>query len=106
MQLTAICPHTPKLAPIYRDFGPADLAPHLDAFGITHTVLVQAAPTEAEQAAAIEERHADHRADLEVHHALGRAELVVAHRVVVGQRAHQSPPCVLVSRYYSAAAGV
>ncbi len=39
---------TPKLAPIYRDFGPADLAPHLDAFGITHTVLVQAAPTEAE----------------------------------------------------------
>lgn len=39
---------TPKLAPIYRDFGPGDLASHLDAFGIARTVLVQAAPTEAE----------------------------------------------------------
>lgn len=39
---------TPKLAPIYRDFGPADLAPHLDTFAIRRTVLVQAAPTEAE----------------------------------------------------------
>jgi len=39
---------TPRLAPIYRDFGPKDLAPHLDTFGIERTVLVQAAPTEAE----------------------------------------------------------
>ena len=39
---------TPALAAIYRDFGPADLAPHLAAYGIEHTVLVQAAPTEAE----------------------------------------------------------
>lgn len=39
---------TPELAPIYRDFGPADLAPHLDDYDITRTVLVQAAPTEAE----------------------------------------------------------
>lgn len=39
---------TPALGPIHRDFTPADLAPHLDAHGITATILVQAAPTEAE----------------------------------------------------------
>jgi L-fuconolactonase len=39
---------TPDLAPIYRDFLPPDLAPLLDAAGIEGTVLVQAAPTEAE----------------------------------------------------------
>lgn len=39
---------TPELTPIYRDFGPGDLSPHLDAFDIARTVLVQAAPTEAE----------------------------------------------------------
>jgi L-fuconolactonase len=39
---------TPALAPLYRDFGPADLEPELRALGITGTVLVQAAPTLAE----------------------------------------------------------
>jgi L-fuconolactonase len=39
---------TPALGPIYRDFGPDDLRPLLAAAGITHTVLVQAAPTVAE----------------------------------------------------------
>jgi L-fuconolactonase len=39
---------TPGLAPIYRDFGLADLAPHLSAARIEGTILVQAAPTEAE----------------------------------------------------------
>ncbi|MFB9266869.1 amidohydrolase family protein [Bradyrhizobium erythrophlei] len=39
---------TPDLKPIYRDFGLADLAPHLAAAGIAGTILVQAAPTEAE----------------------------------------------------------
>jgi L-fuconolactonase len=39
---------TPDLAPIYRDFLPADLAPLLAAAGIDGTVIVQAAPTEAE----------------------------------------------------------
>lgn len=39
---------TPDLAPIYRDFGPEDLAPLLKDAGIGGTVLVQAAPTEAE----------------------------------------------------------
>jgi len=39
---------TPALAPIYRDFILADLAPHLSAGRIDGTILVQAAPTEAE----------------------------------------------------------
>ncbi|MFN7321955.1 MAG: amidohydrolase family protein, partial [Methylobacterium sp.] len=39
---------TPALAPIYRDFGPDDLAPLLERAGIDRTILVQAAPTEAE----------------------------------------------------------
>jgi L-fuconolactonase len=39
---------TPDLAPLYRNFMPADLAPHLDAHGIDGTILVQAAPTTAE----------------------------------------------------------
>ena len=39
---------TSKLQPIYRDFTLADLAPHLLAGSIGGTILVQAAPTEAE----------------------------------------------------------
>ena len=39
---------TPNLAPIYRDFSLADLAPHLSAAAIEGTILMQAAPTEAE----------------------------------------------------------
>ena len=39
---------SPALRAIYRDFGPADLHPHLAAAGIDATVLVQAAPSEAE----------------------------------------------------------
>lgn len=41
---------TPELAPIYRDFGLAELTPHLAAARIEGTILVQAAPTEAETA--------------------------------------------------------
>jgi L-fuconolactonase len=39
---------TPELAPIYRDFGPDDLKPLLAKANIDRTILVQAAPTEAE----------------------------------------------------------
>lgn len=39
---------TPALAPIYRDFGPDDLASALTEGRIDRTILVQAAPTEAE----------------------------------------------------------
>ena len=38
----------PSLAPLLRDFGPADLQPLLAAHQIAQTVLVQAAPSEAE----------------------------------------------------------
>lgn len=39
---------TSALAPIYRDFGPNDVAPLLNARGIEKTILVQAAPSFAE----------------------------------------------------------
>ena len=39
---------TPALAPLYRDFMPADLAPILARHGVERTILVQAAPTVAE----------------------------------------------------------
>ena len=39
---------TPDLKPLYRDFGPGDLSQLLQWAGITRTVLIQAAETEAE----------------------------------------------------------
>lgn len=39
---------SPDLKPLYRDFGPEDLAPLMAQAGITRTVLVQAAETEDE----------------------------------------------------------
>ena len=39
---------TPVLSALYRDFNPPDLDPLLAQCGVTATVLVQAAPTEAE----------------------------------------------------------
>jgi L-fuconolactonase len=39
---------TPELVPLYRDFGPEDLAPILSRHGIGGTVLVQAAASVAE----------------------------------------------------------
>lgn len=39
---------TPDLGDLYRDFEPADLAPHLLAAGVSATVLVQAAETDGE----------------------------------------------------------
>src|SRR6188768_3556516 len=41
---------TPAQGAIYRDFNPDDLAPHLAAHKIAATILVQAAPTDAETA--------------------------------------------------------
>jgi L-fuconolactonase len=41
---------TPDIAPLYRDFQPCDLQPLLTACGIDGTLLVQAAPTDAETA--------------------------------------------------------
>ncbi len=39
---------SPDLVPLYRDYGPEDLAPFLDRHGIAGTILVQAAATVAE----------------------------------------------------------
>jgi L-fuconolactonase len=39
---------TPALAPIYRDYLPADLEPLITRAGVVSTILVQAAPTVAE----------------------------------------------------------
>ncbi len=39
---------TPDLKPLYRDFLPGDLTPLMAGAGVVGTVLVQAAPTEAE----------------------------------------------------------
>jgi L-fuconolactonase len=39
---------TPAMGVLYRDFGEQDLKPLLDRHGVAGTVLVQAAPTEAE----------------------------------------------------------
>ncbi|MCP8895186.1 amidohydrolase family protein [Shinella daejeonensis] len=39
---------TSEVEPLFRDFGPADLAPLMQAAGITRTIAVQAAETEAE----------------------------------------------------------
>lgn len=39
---------TPDLEPLYRDFMPQDLTPHLTQHGVDGTILVQAAPTRAE----------------------------------------------------------
>jgi L-fuconolactonase len=36
---------TPDLAPLYRTFGPDDLAPLRERAGVSRTVVVQAAPT-------------------------------------------------------------
>jgi L-fuconolactonase len=38
----------PTIEPLYRDFMPKDMAPHLSQHGIDATILVQAAPTIAE----------------------------------------------------------
>jgi L-fuconolactonase len=39
---------TPAVPEIFRDFGPADLEPHLRQHRIDGTILIQASPTEAE----------------------------------------------------------
>jgi len=48
---------TPSLAPLYRDFLPADLKPLLSQNGIDGTFLVQAAPTVAETEFLLEIAH-------------------------------------------------
>jgi L-fuconolactonase len=84
---------TPALAPIYRDFSLSDLAPHLATCGIEGTILVQAAPTEAEtmfmlgvaEAAEIV-RGVVGWIDFDAADALARIDALAAERLLVGLR--------------------
>ncbi len=84
---------TSELATIYRDFGPSDLAPLIEAAGIEGTVLVQAAPTVAETEYMLS--LADHTpfikgvvgwVDFEAMDAAGQIKALSAHPALVGLR--------------------
>src|SRR5690606_35623433 len=84
---------TPALRPLYRDFAPGDLEPLLRRHGVAATVLVQAAPTEAETRYLLD--LADHHpfvrgvvgwCDLERPDAPARIATLAAHPRLVGLR--------------------
>jgi L-fuconolactonase len=84
---------TPDLAPIYRDFSLADFAPHLAASRIAGTILVQAAPTEAETAFLLD--IADNAelvrgvvgwTDFDAADAVARIDALAARKLLVGLR--------------------
>ncbi|UZE51043.1 amidohydrolase family protein [Rhodopseudomonas sp. P2A-2r] len=84
---------TPALAPIHRDFSLSDLAPHLGAANIEGSILVQAAPTEAETmflldiaARATEVRGVVGWTDFDAPDASARIDALAAHRLLVGLR--------------------
>jgi len=84
---------TPELAPIYRDFGLADLAPHLAAAGIEGTILVQAAPTEAETAFMLDIAKGSELVrgvvgwiDFDADDAVARIDAIAARELLVGLR--------------------
>lgn len=84
---------TPKLEPIYRDFSLADLAPHLASGHIEGTILVQAAPTEAETQFLLEiaagadiVRGVVGWTDFDAADAEARIEAMAAHDLLVGLR--------------------
>jgi L-fuconolactonase len=84
---------TPELAAIHRDFSLHDLAPHLAAAGVGGTILVQAAPTEAETEYLL--NIAEHAVvvrgvvgwiDFDAADAAARIEAMAARRLLVGLR--------------------
>jgi L-fuconolactonase len=84
---------TPALAPIYRDFSLPDLAPHLARSGIEGTILVQAAPTEAETMFMLGIADASEVVrgvvgwiDFDAEDAAARIEALAAHKLLVGLR--------------------
>ena len=84
---------TPDLAPIYRDFHLADLAPNLSAVGIEGTILVQAAPTEAETMFLLDVaenaeviRGVVGWTDFDAADGVARVDALAARRVLVGLR--------------------
>jgi len=84
---------TPQLAPIYRDFSISDLSPYLAINQIEGTILVQAAPTEAETmfmlgiaAAAEVVRGVVGWIDFDAADAAARIEALAAQKLLVGLR--------------------
>jgi len=84
---------TPALAPIYRDFHLSDLAPHLATANIEGTILVQAAPTEAETQFLLEVadqaeivRGVVGWIDFDARDALARIEALASRKLLVGLR--------------------
>jgi len=84
---------TPALAPIHRDFSLADLAPHLAVADIQGTILVQAAPTEAETmflldiaAKAQVVRGVVGWTDFDAADGGARIDVLAAHKLLVGLR--------------------
>jgi L-fuconolactonase len=84
---------TPDLAPIYRDFAMADLDPLLDQCGIDATILVQAAPTEAETAFMLAEAEASPRIagvigwiDFDAPDAAARVAAMAENPLIIGLR--------------------
>jgi L-fuconolactonase len=84
---------TPALVPIYRDFDLPDLAPLVSASGIEATILVQAAPAEAETLFLLDiaERAELVRGvvgwtDFDASDALARIEALAANDLLVGLR--------------------
>jgi L-fuconolactonase len=84
---------TPELAPIYRDFSLSDLASFLAKCGIEGTILVQAAPTEAETMfmLGVAEAHEVVRGvvgwiDFDAADAAARIDTLLAQKLLVGLR--------------------
>jgi len=84
---------TPDLAPIYRDFSLADLASHLSAAAMEGTILVQAAPTEAETLFLLEiadstdvVRGVVGWTDFDADDGISRIEALVERKLLVGLR--------------------
>jgi len=84
---------TPALAPIYRDFGLSDLKPLLSARQLEGTILVQAAPTEAETLFLLEiaegaelVRGVVGWADFDAADVVSRIEALAASKLLVGLR--------------------
>src|SRR6266853_1220316 len=84
---------TSELAPIYRDFGLADLAPHLAAAGIEGTILVQAAATEAETLFLLDIAESSDvvrgvvgRTDFDAANGAARIDALAARKLLVGLR--------------------
>ncbi len=84
---------TPDLAAIHRDFSMADLTPILDRHKVDATILVQAAPTEAETAFLLAQAEASPRIagvvgwiDFDAPDAVARIEAVAENPLLVGLR--------------------